>query len=200
MLAVCSYVSTYDCETGRPLVWTVNADVSASDTDELTFELDWGDGNVSSTSGSAYASFSRGFGPGGYNITARVTDDNGASVSMSHAFALLSDPIALTADGAVYQGGACSASLSWGDNAVTAWSIDWGDGLAEEMGPASTSAGHVYTVPGTYTVSAMATLGPATIPVGEQSVTVEALPAPTSLTASAISASRVDLNWSDGPI
>jgi fibronectin type 3 domain-containing protein len=43
-----------------------------------------------------------------------------------------------------------------GDDAISGWLIDWGDGVVEPAGPAQTSAAHTYGRAGTFTVRATA--------------------------------------------
>ena len=59
-----------------------------------------------------------------------------------------------------------------GDDAITGWLIDWGDGAMDQAGPIQTSTSHTYASAGTYTIRATATNEDGTFSANTLTVTV----------------------------
>ena len=59
-----------------------------------------------------------------------------------------------------------------GDDAISGWVIDWGDGVIDPAGPTQTSASHTYSSAGTYTIRATAMNEDGTFSANALTVTV----------------------------
>jgi PKD repeat protein len=146
-----SYVLTLGVTPGPDPVtgWTIN----------------WGDGNTSNVTGSpptvahTYAD-----GPKLYTITATGTTDDGTLNANSLVLAINNIPPAVSISGAssVNEGSTYTLNLSAtpdsvDSDAITGWSINWGDGNTQSYSGNPSSATHVYIdAVNTYTVSASA--------------------------------------------
>ncbi|MDO8955218.1 MAG: PKD domain-containing protein, partial [Gammaproteobacteria bacterium] len=94
---------------------------------------------------------------GVYQIAARATDGDGA-VSTAYASLTIENTlptVVVTGDANVVAGSAFTVdfgSTDPGDDRVTDWLVNWGDGLIEAMGSSARSATHIYAEPGSYSV------------------------------------------------
>ncbi|MFK7732477.1 MAG: choice-of-anchor Q domain-containing protein [Pseudomonadales bacterium] len=87
---------------------------------------------------------------GDYAIALRVTDDDGASHTVSYQQTVSNKPPTLLVRGSqsVAAGIPYQLSLSatdFGDNTVSAWQVDWGDGSVETYQITSGNVAHTYT-------------------------------------------------------
>jgi PKD repeat protein len=99
---------------------------------------------------------------GAYVVGLTVTDDDGGTGTANKTIAvtnvaptmLISGP-AWASDGSQY-----SLQLSWqdpGDDTITQWTINWGDGQVETIDGNPSAASHTFTQAGPHTISASAT-------------------------------------------
>jgi hypothetical protein len=95
-------------------------------------------------------------------VTAQIKDKDGGTTSLSTQVVINNVPPALTISGPslTYAGNVYSLNLSAvdpGDDTTISWDINWGDGTVTTISPAAPQAYRVYSVPGTYFISASAT-------------------------------------------
>jgi hypothetical protein len=143
---------------GEPMVVTGRiTDVGSLDTHIVT--VDWGDGIASDATvdpstrtfvaSHAYGEDSTGLSGGTYAISVTVTDDDGNSETDDTSVTVVNTAPTLTVGGfaQVYVGEVYTLELSSsdpGDDTITFWAIDWGDGEVEIVGGNPDSATHVY--------------------------------------------------------
>ena len=160
---------------GSPTTFTFTnpVDHSTGATAGFTYSFDFdNDGNFTSTGDVADAaapSAAYAFADDGtYVVHGRVTDPEGSSsdyyatVAVANAApTLIVKPVGVAAVATAAEGSALSVALSVTDagaDTVDHWTINWGDGSDPEATVGTPqAASHVYTVAGTYTVTATAT-------------------------------------------
>jgi|GEM_PF-1363301 len=101
-------------------------------------------------------------GPSTYTVSLRVTDSGGQVSTTTATINILNVPPTLTiaSSGSVNEGSTYTITLSSSDpgqDAISSWTINWGDGSIQTINGNPSSASHVYADNGTYTISATAT-------------------------------------------
>ena len=200
---------------------TVSASTAASTDADGTIAssvIAWGDGATSSgpLATHVYAA------SGNYTVIATVTDDRGASSTAAASVSILANQppvarLAITpASGiAPVTATASTAASADADGTIASSTIDWGDGTSV----AGSTAAHIYSKPGTYTVMGCVTddrgaksCAAANIsvvanqpPLAKLTVTPATGIAPATVTASASGSTDPDgtiastiINWGDG--
>ncbi len=129
-----------------------------------SWEIDWGDGNVEMISGNpSSTTHTYADGPNAYTISASATNEDGTypagntvEVTVNNVAPTLTLTGSLNADeGSVYTLELFSNDP--GDDTITEWEIDWGDGTVETISGDPSSVTHIYTDgPNGYTISAKA--------------------------------------------
>ena len=127
--------------------------------DEITeWIIDWGNGTT--TVGAAGQNVFVYADDGTYTITVTGIDDAGAHSQTWHLTVENVTPqVSISGSGAAEEGSLYEVTISLsdpGDDAIVAWSLDWGDGTVQVGGPApangSVTLTHTYADDGTYTV------------------------------------------------
>jgi VCBS repeat-containing protein len=133
-----------------------------------TVNVNWGDNSAptlfSASSAGAIGTQTHLYADDGiYNATVTVTDANGGSGSAGFQVTVAPVAPALTLNGAaaVDEGSSYTLTLTAsevGSDAITGWTITWGDGAAQTVTGNPSSVAHTYTDgPNSYTISATAT-------------------------------------------
>jgi PKD repeat protein len=136
---------------------TVTAQMTATDADGsvASSQIDFGDGTIIAAASGSHV-YAR---PGTFTITARATDNIGASGTATQSVTVTNQAphIALSATPITgnYQTTitASTAGSTDADGSIASASINFGDGTVSATSPAS----HVYAHPGTYTITATVT-------------------------------------------
>jgi uncharacterized delta-60 repeat protein len=195
--------------------------------DAFTLKVNWGDGslpqtftyNAGTTSFSeshTYTDDPAGAGSGSFTIDLTLedgaggTDTESASVTVNNIAPQVSNvaasPATITAGGSTTVSGNLS-DVSPNDSFTVL--INWGDGsstttLTLAAGSTEFTANHIYSSAGTKSVNVTVTDDDGGSAIGGTSVTVNAAPsapiAPSGLTARAISATQIDLLWTDNSL
>ncbi len=144
-----------------------------------SWTINWGDGTVQTINGNpATATHVYTDGPNSFSIQATATDANGTYESNTHLVNVY-DPVPvlnLSGSSNVAEGATYLLSLSASDtgpDAITHWTVNWGDGTIETISGNPNSASHVYA-DGTsnFTISATATNAAGTHAANNLNVTV----------------------------
>ncbi|WP_146512309.1 PKD domain-containing protein, partial [Thalassoglobus neptunius] len=128
-----------------------------------SWTIDWGDGTIQTIHdappvvGHVYAD-----GPNSYTISATATDEDGTYSSNSHQVSVQNVAPTLTLSGNRYVLEDTTYTLNMsnldpGQDTITSWTIDWGDGHSEVVAGNPTSWTHQYADPGIRVVTATAT-------------------------------------------
>ncbi|HLL88929.1 MAG TPA: DNRLRE domain-containing protein, partial [Tepidisphaeraceae bacterium] len=179
--------------------------------------VDWGDGVVQTLhdGGLRAAQHVYADGHAARQVTVAATDEDGAHPAATGPLvqvANVAPAVAVTGASSVAAGAAYH--LSWsatdpGDDAVTAWTVDWGDGsdpdgdgnVGQAVAGSAVSATHVYAAAGTFDIHLQATDEDGTYAATPLTVTVTGaatLPAaPSGLVAYEPTATSVKLTWVD---
>jgi hypothetical protein len=101
-------------------------------------------------------------GPSTYTVSLRVTDSGGQVSTTTATINILNVPPTLTiaSSGSVNEGSTYTITLSSSDpgqDAISSWTINWGDGSIQTINGNPSSVSHVYADNGAYTISATAT-------------------------------------------
>jgi hypothetical protein len=139
-------------DEGSLLSFTVIA--SDPDGDELTSSLDSAPAGASIDPATGLFTWTPPDGPSTVDVTVRVTDDADLPLFDTETFAITVNNVApiLTISGEekAYTGVPYELSLSSsdpGDDAITSWTIDWGDGTVTPVAGNPPTAEHTYTAP-----------------------------------------------------
>ena len=129
--------------------------------------IDWGDGNVEIVAGNpADATHTYADGAANYVISATATDEDGtfaASPTVNVAVANIDPTLAISGASTTDEGSVYTLNLSSSDpgvDVITGWTIDWGDGIIENVAGNPSDATHTYAdgnVGSNYTILASAT-------------------------------------------
>ncbi|RUY54594.1 tandem-95 repeat protein, partial [Mesorhizobium sp. M7A.F.Ca.CA.001.13.2.1] len=97
-----------------------------------------------------------------HNVTLRVTDAVGSYAERSFAIhvADVAPTITVAGPGHAVAGDPYTITLGAadpGDDTITLWSVDWGDGVVDSLAGSSTAATHIYDARGSFTILASAT-------------------------------------------
>jgi glucose/arabinose dehydrogenase len=130
----------------------------------LAWRVDWGDGTIETVTGNpsslahVYAD-----GPSAHVISAVVIDRHGewpASSTVAVEVLDVEPVVTISGPASIAEGALYTLDLSVvdpGDDLVSGWTIDWGDGVVEELSGPITAATHVYpNGPASHTISAVA--------------------------------------------
>lgn len=136
-------VAAFDA-TVTELVVDVDASGSTDDSLIVAYDWTWGDG----TSGNGMVASHTYSMPGTYTITLTVTDDDGATDSISHdvmPYIIVDEPpVAFFTASVSGLTVTVDASLSTDDNGIVSWDWDWGDGTSGS----GVIASHTYSTGG----------------------------------------------------
>ena len=138
-------------DTDEGSVYTLNL-ISADPGDDTIIEwtVDWGDGTVEAVLGNpSTADHTYADGPNDYTISASASDEDGAWPSNTIDVAVHNVAPALTISGAssLDEGSVYTLNLSSsdpGDDTITEWVINWGDGSTETAAGNPVSITHTY--------------------------------------------------------
>ena len=133
-------------------------------------------------------------------VTAQIKDKDGGTTSLSTQVVINNVPPALTISGPslTYVNNVYTLDLSAvdpGDDTILSWNINWGDDTLSTISPAAPHAYRIYSVPGTYFISASATDDDGTY-VASMGVPVTVALMPSSITGTVIN--DVDGNGKQG--
>jgi Ca2+-binding RTX toxin-like protein/6-phosphogluconolactonase (cycloisomerase 2 family) len=161
-------------QDGPPPTRTLSGDASGSEGSQYALNVtaagpgsvaewlvNWGDGSTSSFAGAsgvlthAYAD------DGNYQISAVVTDGLGATSladnTLNVAVGNVAPVVSFTGSNVAVEGSSYTISnlattVDPGDDTISRYIVEWGDGTVESLNAAATSATHVYVDDGDYTV------------------------------------------------
>ncbi len=125
--------------------------------------INWGDGTSQTVAGSATTVNKIYADNGAYTITATATDEDGtyaAGNSKAVTVTNVAPIVAISGSGSASKNVAYTLNLSSSDvgsDAISSWSINWGDGNVQNVSGNPGSVAHTYTSTGSKTVSATAT-------------------------------------------
>jgi hypothetical protein len=156
--------------------------------------INWGDGNTQDVTGNpSSVAHTYSAGPSNYTISASAADGTGTyNASNTIAVSVAHVPPTLTLSGAasVNEGSLYTLSLSGAElagHAISAWSINWGDGNTQLVSGNPSSVTHTYALgPQSDTITASATDDVSTYSAGN-SVVVSVLHVPPTVTISGAS-------------
>ncbi|MEM2991262.1 MAG: Ig-like domain-containing protein, partial [Halobacteria archaeon] len=141
--------------------------VSASDPDagdKLTFSLDAGPTGASIHPSTGLFSWQSKDGPDSFTVIVRVTDNGSPQESDTEVFDIIVNNVPptllISGPGAIKEGELYTLNLSSSDpgqDTITSWTINWGDGSPEIISGNPASVSHTYLSPGSYMISASAT-------------------------------------------
>jgi len=124
-------------------------------------QVNWGDGTVDDGPVSGLHTY---IDNGAFDIIATFEEDDTArtlrTVSIQHLVLDVPPTVTITGAAAVNEGADYSLELSavdQGDDTVTGWSIDWGDGIEQTIIGNPDTVLHTYADDGNYTITASAT-------------------------------------------
>ncbi|WP_428938143.1 PKD domain-containing protein [Fontivita pretiosa] len=159
--------------------YTLNLSASDPGTDTISgWVIDWGDGSDPQTVTGNPSGVTHVFGDDGtYTITATATDEDGTHSANAKTVTVTNVAPTLTTGGAgsVAEGSAYTLNLAVsdaGNDLVTSWLIDWGDGSTQTISGNPSSVTHVYGDDGAYTISATASDEDGTYNASAHAVTV----------------------------
>jgi len=175
------------------LALSVSADPGVDTITEIA--VDWGDGTIETFApGTTQATHTHTHtyadGDSVYSVTATVTDEDGtyASNALSVDVINVAPSLVISGDVTVSEGATYVLSLAAsdpGDDTISQWMIDWGDGHVETIAGNQSQVTYVFADgPNTYTISATATDEDGTFSGG--SVTVDVLNVAPSVTISGV--------------
>ena len=171
--------------------------------------IDWGDGmeQVVLKSGGATTTAEHAFADDGlYEIV--VTGENETDTFESNVLEVTVNNVApsgvsISGRSTLIAGSAYRLDLSASDPGADGigWEIDWGDGQSTNLSPSSYErpwvAGHVYAGAGPYLIQATALDEDGGRTQAGNTVIAGELAAPSNLSATAVSASQINLSWTD---
>ncbi|HEX4415393.1 MAG TPA: PKD domain-containing protein [Lacipirellulaceae bacterium] len=189
--------------------------------------INWGDGAPQVVTGNP-SSVTHVYtdGPNNYTIGATATDEDGtylAGNTVAVAILNVVPTVSISGAASVNEGSVYTLGLSSSDpgaDAISQWSIDWGDGPAQIVSGNPSSVSHVYVDgPNSYTISASAADEDGTYPAGNTVAVTVSNVAPTLVISGATdvnegsvytlglsssdpgadSISQWSINWGDGP-
>ncbi|MEO1529849.1 MAG: PKD domain-containing protein, partial [Planctomycetota bacterium] len=145
-----------------------------------SWEVDWGDGTVELLDGNpTSATHTYADGPNTYVVSARVFDEDGSYPSNDHEVTVHNvEPERVIGGAAEVQRNSpftleMFAGNDPGDDTISQWTIDWGDGTVEVVDGNPETTTHFYTVgPATYVISASVTDEDGTYEANEHTVSV----------------------------
>ena len=144
---------------------TLGADIDPGADTVTQFIVDWGDGVTDTYTSAGTRSHVYADGQAARTINLSLVDEDGTYASVaSHAVSVTNVAPTLAASGpaSVSEGAAYTLGLvstDPGQDTITAWLINWGDGTTQAVGGGSSplSVPHTYADHGSYTVSATTT-------------------------------------------
>jgi hypothetical protein len=128
------------------VVWDLNGDAIFGDATGLEPHLDWSDlVNLGLDD------------DGAYDLTLKVIDDQGAAASSTGTLTITNRVPAIFASGPSMTSIGADHEIEFsasdpGDDTVSQWTVNWGDGAVDTFGSDAQTAWHVYENPGTFTV------------------------------------------------
>jgi 6-phosphogluconolactonase (cycloisomerase 2 family)/Ca2+-binding RTX toxin-like protein len=167
---------------GSPVTITASASDAGGAGDPLTYEFDFnGDGvyDAANSSGVTSHTFAT---PGTYTVGVAVVDADGATVTGTTTVTV--NPLVpavrtISGASAVEVGATYLLSLlasGPGADAITSWTINWGDGSLQTVTGNPPAVTHVYATPGAYAVGAVAADPAGTRPANNLNVTATPVP------------------------
>lgn len=165
-------------DEGTPYTLTLSHSDPGSDV-PLFWRIDWGDGTVQTVPGNpAVVTHTYADGPATHVIAALAVDQHGEWPAASTVAVNVLDVepvVSISGPSSVDEGGLYTLQLSVidpGADPITGWTIDWGDGLVEEIAGSPAAVTHIYANgPATHTIHATAHDGTAGWPA-TSSITV----------------------------
>ena len=152
--------------------------------------IDWGDGRTSAFAGSVNSATHTYADNGVYTIALRATDEDGTWGPVTRSVNVLNVAPTLTVGGSGSSAEGSPYAITFGksdpgDDTVSQWLVDWGDGQTSIFAGDQNGATHVYVDNGTYTLAVHATDEDGTWGPIAQTVVVANVPPPLSLTGAA---------------
>ena len=152
-------------DEGSPFTLNLFAGNDPGDDTIASWTIDWGDGTVETISGNPSSTVhTYADGPNQYTISAFVTDEDGDYQANDHVVTVLNVAPERSIDGddTVNEGSPFTLNLFAGNDpgqdTISSWTIDWGDGTTETIPGNPSSAVHTYADgPNQYTISAFVT-------------------------------------------
>ncbi|MEO1530517.1 MAG: PKD domain-containing protein, partial [Planctomycetota bacterium] len=145
-----------------------------------SWTIDWGDGTVETINGNPdTATHTYPDGPSAFVISATVTDEDGTYSANDHAVTVVNVEPERTIGGAnsVNEGSPFTLNLfagnDPGEDTISSWTIDWGDGTVETVTGNPDSVVHTYSDgPNTFLITATVTDEDGTYAANDHAVTV----------------------------
>ncbi len=161
--------SLYEATEGSPYTLTLNPVVDPGDDEVTSYTVHWGDGQSNTYTAADVAAANRQVthiyadDASSVTITLDVTDEDDTYTGVSSktiAVKNVAPYLTIGGSGLVNEGLAYVLNLSAsdpGDDTITSWTINWGDGNTQTVSGDPSSVAHVYADDGDYSITATAT-------------------------------------------
>jgi hypothetical protein len=143
--------------------YTLNLSKSDPGLDTISqWVINWGDGNSQTVTGNP-ASVAHDYGDNGsYTISATATDEDGTYSANTKAVTVANvvPTLAISGNASVLQDASYTLNFSSSDpgsDTISQWTINWGDGNTQVVTGNPSTATHIFTAAGEYSITATAT-------------------------------------------
>ena len=164
--------------TSEGSTYTLNLASADPGNDTITrWNINWGDGTTQVVNGNPSSVTKVYADNGSYTITATATDEDGtfASNSRTVSVANVAPTLSISGNNSVNEGSTYTLSLSSvdpGNDTITRWTINWGNGTSQVVNGNPSSVTKVYADNGSYTITATATDEDGTYSANSKAITV----------------------------
>jgi PKD repeat protein len=161
-------------------LYTLSLSAADPGDDEITgFTIDWGDGVSEDVSVHSNGHYSHTFADSGsYTVRVSADDEDGTytnTAEKSVAVANVAPTVSISGNSSALTAAEYSLLLDSsdpGDDTISSWLINWGDGNSQTVEGNLTSVTHAYASGGSYTISASATDDDGSYSAGDKQITI----------------------------